>query len=145
MSGKDGSRQKVESFIKEIGQGTMSCTDEEFTRIKEFVESRGRDPAHVTVASIDTALPCSPRSRSPKISCDISVSLEKDEESRMDPEPDQLESPTPGTGFETPGQQCPPNVETGRTTADGCLPAGVGSNFGETLFPSPKAQRRLQH
>ena len=92
LSGKDGSSQRAKSFIKKIGQGTMSFTDEEFARIKRFVERRGRDSAHVTVAaSIDTALPCSPRSRRSKISSDVCVSLEKDEEGRMDPEPDQLE------------------------------------------------------
>ena len=47
---------------------------------------------------------------------------------------DQLESPSAGTGFETPGQQCLPNWETGRTTAAGCLPVGVGSNFGGNTF-----------
>ena len=128
MSGKDGSRQKIKSFIKEIG-GTMSFTDEEFIRIKRFVKRRGRDTVHVAVRSIDTALPCSPRSCSPEISSDVCVSLEKDEEGRMNPEPDQLEPPSTGTGFETPGKQCHPNWETGQTTADG-LPAGVGSNFG---------------
>ena len=53
----------------------------------------------------------------------------------MDPEPSQLESPSNGTGFETPGQQCLPKWEIGRTTVDGCLLAGVRSNLGETIFP----------
>ena len=48
----------------------------------------------------------------------------------MNPEPDELESPSASTDFKTPGQQCHPNWETGRTTAAGCLPAGVGSNLG---------------
>ena len=53
----------------------------------------------------------------------------------MDTEPDQIESPSAGTGFETSGQQCPPNGETRRTTTDGCLPARVSSDFGgNTLF-----------
>ena len=61
---------------------------------------------------------------------------EKDE-GAMDPEPDQLEPPSASTGFETPGQQCPPNGETGRTTADGCLLVGVGSKLGgNTFFPA---------
>ena len=47
----------------------------------------------------------------------------------MDPVRDQLESPSARTGFETPGQQCHPNWEIGRTTAADCLP-GVGSNVG---------------
>ena len=48
----------------------------------------------------------------------------------MVPELEELESPSAGTGLETPGQQCPPNEriwETGRTTASGILTAGVGS------------------
>ena len=51
----------------------------------------------------------------------------------MDLELKELESPSAGTGLETPGQQCPPNegtLETGRTTADGFLTAGVDSNQG---------------
>ena len=49
----------------------------------------------------------------------------------------ELESPSAGTGLETPGQQCPPNEriwETGRTTANGFLTAGVGSNQGGNIF-----------
>ena len=57
--------------------------------------------------------------------------MERKDEGRMDPaEPDQLEPPSASTDLETPGQQCYPNWETGQTTAAGCLPAGVGSNFG---------------
>ena len=57
----------------------------------------------------------------------------------MDPERGELESPSAGTGLETPGQQCPPSEgtwETGRTTADGFLTAGVGSNLGKHTFPT---------
>ena len=49
----------------------------------------------------------------------------------------ELESPSAGTGLETPGQQCPPNEgtrEKGRTTADGFLTAGVGSNQEGNIF-----------
>ena len=49
----------------------------------------------------------------------------------MDPEQDQLKPPSASTGFETPGQQCHPNWETGLTTAAGYLTAGVGSNQAE--------------
>ena len=42
LSGKDGSRQKVKSFINELGQGTVRFTDKEFARIKRFVEKQGR-------------------------------------------------------------------------------------------------------
>ena len=124
-------------FINELGQGTASVTDEEFAMLKRMiVERRGRDAAHVTVAPIDTTQPCSHRSRSLEVSFDVCVCMETNNEGRMDPERDQLESPSAGTGFETPGQQCLPNWETERTTAAGCLPVGVGSNYGETLFPS---------
>ena len=48
----------------------------------------------------------------------------------MDPELEELESPSAGTGLETPGQQCPPNEGTwdqGRTATSGILTAGMGS------------------
>ena len=64
LSGKDGSRQKTKSFINELGRGTVSFTDEEFDMIKRFVERRGRDAAHVTAASVDTAQYS--RARSPR-------------------------------------------------------------------------------
>ena len=54
----------------------------------------------------------------------------------MDPELKELESPSAGTGLETPEQQCPPNEgtwETGRTTADSFLAAGMGSNQGGSI------------
>ena len=144
LPGKDGSSQRAKSFMKEIEQGTMSFTDEELARIKRVVERRGCDAAQVTVASIDTALPCSPRSRSPETSPDTRVYMEKKDEDmekndvgEMKPERDQLESPSASTVFETPGQQCHPNWETERTTAAGYLPAGVGSNLGgDTSSPT---------
>ena len=135
MSGKDWSRQKVTSFIDEIGRGTVSFTDEEFAMLKRFVERRGREAVHVTVASIDTALPCSLRSLSSEISFDVCVCMEKNDKGRMDPERDQLKLPSAGTGFETPGQQCHPIWETGRTTADGYLLVAVGSNLRGNSFP----------
>ena len=103
------SRQKVKSFINELDRGTVSFTDEEFARPKRIVERRGRDAAHVTVAPVVSAQYCSTRSRSPEISFDIRVCMEKNNEGKMDPERDQLDSPLAGTGFETPGQQCLPN------------------------------------
>ena len=45
----------------------------------------------------------------------------------------RVESPSAGTGLKTLGQQCSSNEGTwdqGRTTADGFLTAGVGSNQG---------------
>ena len=135
MSGKDGSMQKAKSFIiDEIGQGTVTFMDEEFTMTKRFVERRSRAAAHVTVAPIDTAQYCSPRSLITEISSDVRVCMEKNEEGRMGKESDQLEPPSAITGFETPGQQCFPSWETGRTTAAGCLPVSVSSSFGGNSF-----------
>ena len=57
----------------------------------------------------------------------------------MGPKLEELESPSAGTGLETPGQQCPPNAgirEQGRTTANGVLTAGVDSSQGGRI-PSP--------
>ena len=72
MPARNRSRQRTNSFIKEIEQGTMGFTDEEFARIKRFVERRGRDAAHTTVTSIDTAQqPYSPRPHSSQISSDV--------------------------------------------------------------------------
>ena len=53
----------------------------------------------------------------------------------MYPERGQLKSPSAGTGFETPRQQCLPNWETRRTTVDGCLLAGVSLDLGGNVFP----------
>ena len=99
-----------------------------------IVERRDRDTAHVTVTPIDTAQRCSHRSRCSEVSFDVRICMERNDEGRMDSERGQLEPPSAGTGFETPGQQCLPNWETGRTTAAGCLPVGVGSNFGGNTF-----------
>ena len=61
MSEKERSRQRVTNIINELDQGTASLTDKEFAMLKRMiVERRGRDAAHVTVAPIDTAQPCSP-------------------------------------------------------------------------------------
>ena len=57
-------------------------------------------------------------------------------EGKMGPELKELESPSAGTGLETPGQQCPSNEgiwETGRTTASGILTAGVDSSQKENI------------
>ena len=91
---------------------------------------------HGTVSPIDTAQYRSPRSPTPGLSFDacVRVEMEKKDEGTMDPERDQLEPPSASTGFETLEQQYPPNGETGRTTADGCLLAGVGSNLGGNIY-----------
>ena len=57
----------------------------------------------------------------------------------MCPELEELESPSAGTGLETPGQQCTTNEGTwdqGRTTASGFLTAGVDS-YQEGNISSP--------
>ena len=130
MSGRHKSRQKAKSFIDELKQGTTSLTDEKFAMINRLVESRERNAAQATVAPADTAQYRSPSSTTPEISSDVRVCIEKNEEGMVNPEPTELESPSAGTGLETPGQQCPQNGEAGRTTADGCLLVGVGSNLG---------------
>ena len=65
-------------FIDELDQGTASLTDKEFAMLKRMIEERrGRNAAHATVAPIDTARPCSPRSRSSEISFDVRVRMEQ--------------------------------------------------------------------
>ena len=123
-------RQKVSNLINEIEQGKVS--DEEFAILIRLVEKRGREAAQVTVTPVDTVQHCSPCPLSPEIPPDVCLRLESNE-SKMDPELKDLEAPSAGTGLETPGLQYPPNEgtwETGRTTADGFLTAGVGSNQG---------------
>ena len=89
----------------------------------------------MTVTPVDTVQYCSPSPQIPQPSPDLCVNLENNK-GRMDPERGELESPSAGTGFETPGQQCHLIWETGRTTADGFLTAGVGSNVGRHTSPT---------
>ena len=156
----DGFSQRAKSFTKEIGQGkvnstnaigqsTANLTDAEFAMLKRLVEKRDRDAAHATVAPVDTAQYRSPRSLTPEIPSDVCVSMEKKsqgmeekDEGRINPEPAELESPSAAMGLETPGQQCPPNGETGRITADGYFLVGMGSKQGETLLHPRKALAR---
>ena len=76
---------------------------------------------------------------------DVCFKLESNEGKRG-PELKKLESPSAGTGLKTPGQQCPPNEGTwdqGRTTADGFLTAGVGSNQGGSIYsPTERVDTR---
>ena len=148
MPGGDELSQRAKSCVKKIGRGrvnstdavgqsTAHLTDTEFAMLKRLVEKRDRDAAYATVAPVDTAQYRSPRSLTPKISSDVSIHMETKEAGMVDPEQDQLESPSAGTGLETLGQQCPPNGQTGRITADGCLPVGMGSNQGgDTSSPT---------
>ena len=110
----------------------------EFARIKEYVERRSREAAQaqVTVTPVDTVQHSRPCSLDPEPSPDVCANLENNE-GRIDPELEELESPSAGTGLKTPVQQCPPNEgtwEQGRTTANGFLTAGVDSNQGGNFF-----------
>ena len=96
------------------------------------MEKRSREAAQaqVTVTPVDTVQHSSPCPLDPEPSSSVYVKLESSER-KMGPELKELESPTAGTGLETPGQQCLPNEgiwETGRTTASGTLTAGVVSS-----------------
>ena len=109
-------------------------SDEEFAILKRLVEKRSREAAQaqVTVTPVDTVQHCSPCPLNPEMPADVRMRLESNE-GKMDPELKEYEPPSAGTSLETPGQQCPPNErtwETGRTTSDGFLTAGVGSNQG---------------
>ena len=128
-------RQKICNLINEIEQGKVG--DEEFAKLKRLVEKRSREAAQaqVTVTPVDTLQHCSPCPLNPEMPADVCMRLESNA-GKMDPELKELESLSAGTGLETPEQQCPPNEgtwETGRTTADGFLAAGVGSNQGEDI------------
>ena len=79
--------------------------------IKRYMEKRSREAAQVTVTPVDTVQYCSPTLQTPEPSRDGCVNLENNE-GRMDSERGELESSSAGTGFETPGQQCPPNEGT---------------------------------
>ena len=112
--------------------------DEELAVIKRYVEKRSREAAQaqVAVTPVDTVQHSSPCPLDPEPSSSVCVNLENNE-GRMDPELEELESPSAGTGLETPGQQCPPNKgiwETGRTTASGTLTADVGSSQKENIL-----------
>ena len=112
--------------------------DEELAVIKRYVEKRSREAAQaqVTVTPDDTVQHCSPCSPDADMPSDVCFKL-KSNEGKMDPKRAQLESPSAGTGLETPGQQCPPNEGTwdqGRTTAAGFLTASVGSNQEGNIF-----------
>ena len=105
--------------------------EEELAAIKEYVEKRSREAVkvQVTVTQVGTVQHSSPYPLDPEPSSSTCVNVEYIE-GKMGPELDELKSSSAGTGFETPGQQCPPNEgiqETERTTATGLLTAGVGS------------------
>ena len=134
---------KTMDFVNALEQGKVG--DEEFAVLKRLVEKRSREAAQVqvTVTPVDTVQHCSPCTKTPEPSPDVCIKLENNE-GKMDPERGELESSSAGTGLETPVQQCPPNegtCEIGRTTADGFLTAGVGSNQGGNISsPTERAK-----
>ena len=122
-------------FVNALEQGKVS--DEELAVLKRLVEKRSREVAQVqvTVTPVDTVQYCSPSLQTSEPSSDVCFKLESNMD-KMDLKLKELEPLSAGTGFETPGQQCPPNEgtwETGRTTADGFLTEGVGSNQGGNI------------
>ena len=98
------------------------------------MEKRSREApqVQVTVTQVDTVQHSSPCSLDPEPSSSVYVKL-KNTVGRMDPEQKELKSSSAGTGFEAPGQQCPPNEgiwEQGRTIANNFLTAGAkGEEF----------------
>ena len=121
--------QKTMDFVDGL-KGKL--LDEEPAVIKRYVEKRSREAAQaqVTVTPVHAVWYCSLSPQTPEPSSSVCVNLENNE-GKMDLERGELESPSAGTGLETPGQQCPPNEGTwgqGRIAADGFLTAGVGSN-----------------
>ena len=74
----------------------------EFARVKENVEKRGREAAQVTFTPVDTVQHCSPCPPNPDMPPDACFKS-KSIEGKMDPERGELESPSAGTGLETPG------------------------------------------
>ena len=143
MSGRTRPWQKAKELLDGL-EGDLP--DEELAAIKRYVERRSREAAQVTVTPVSTVQHRIPRSLTPEIPPDVCVSLEeKYKERRMNPEPTELESPSAGTGLETPGQQCPldgDTWETGRTIADGYLLFCMGSNQGGDNPPTERVGTR---
>ena len=137
MSDRARPWQKVKELLDEL-EGDLP--DEDFAAIKRYVKRRSRQAAQVTVTPVSTAQHCIPCSLTPKIPPDVCVGLEgKDDEGSIKPEPTELESPSAGKDLETSGHQCPPHGETGRTTADGYLLVGMGSNQeGDNCSPTER-------
>ena len=126
-------RQKVSNLINAVEQGKVS--DEELAVLKRLVEKRGREATQVTITPVDTVQHCSPCPLNPETPPYVYMRLASNE-GGMDPERGELEPPSADRGLETPGQQCPPNEgpwDTGRTTANGFLTAGVGPNQGGNI------------
>ena len=80
-------------------------TNFEFAKVKEYVEKWSREAAQaqVTVTPVDTVQHCSPCPPNPDMPSDVCIKF-KSIEGKMDPKLEELESPSAGTGLETPGQ-----------------------------------------
>ena len=94
-------RQKASNLINAIEQGKVS--DKEFTILKRLVENRDREALQGTVTQVNTVQHSSPYPLDPEPSPSVYVELEN-AEGKMGPELEELESPSAGTGLETPGQ-----------------------------------------
>ena len=134
--------QKTMDFVDGL-KGKLP--DEQLTVVKRYVEKRSREAAQtqVTVTPVNTVQHCSPCPPNPDMPSDVCFTLESSE-GKMGSELKELESPSAGTGLETPGQQCPPNEgawDKGQTTADGFLTTGVGSSQGGSIS-SPTGQAK---
>ena len=131
MPAKTRPWQKTTEFVDGL-KGKLP--DGELAVIKRYVEKQSCEAAQalLTVTPVDTVQYCSSSPQTPEPSPDVCINLENDK-GRMDPERGELEPPSAGTGLETPGQQCHPTWETGRTPAEGFLTAGVGSNQGGNI------------
>ena len=112
MSGRARPWQKAKELLDGL-EGDL--LDEELADIKRYLERRSRKAAQVAVMPVSTVQHCIPRSLTPEIPPDVCVGMEeKDEEVRMNPESTELESPSAGTGLETPGSSFPRTGRHGR-------------------------------
>ena len=143
---------------KELWQNTMDVVDGlrndsldellanfEFARIKEYVKKRSREAAQVqmTVTQVDTVQHSNRCPLDPEPSLSVYVKLENTE-GKMGTELEEFISPSPGTGLETSGQQCPPNKGTwdqGHTTTSGILTAGVRSSQRKNISSPTNGKR----
>ena len=111
---RDGSswQELKRNFIRKIERDEVS--DEDFAIIKRIVERRGRDAAKVAVTPVDTVQYCSSRPQTPEPSSDVRVCMKENNEGRMDPERDDLETTSAGTGLKHPDSNVPQTRGYGR-------------------------------
>ena len=120
-------------------------SDEEYATLKRCMDKRCRQAkAQMTAKPVGTVQQCSPSSPNPDTPPNVCFNLEN--EGTMSQELEELTSSSAGTGFNTPGQQCPPKEgirETGITTASGILTAGAGPSRGENISSTERATRMV--